>query len=65
VPVLNLDQHGHPLFYTSAIAGLNQADWLTADIKELFKLIIDTRTLKPLLKPLKKTLLKPLCLGPS
>ena len=54
VPVLNLDPHGNPLSYTSAIAGLNQADWLTADIKELFKLITDTRTLKPLLKPLKK-----------
>jgi hypothetical protein len=52
--VLNLDQRGHPLSYTPAIAGLNQADWPTADIKELFKLMIDTRTLKPLLKPLKK-----------
>ena len=29
----------------------NQADWLNADIKELFKLIMDTRALKPLLKP--------------
>jgi hypothetical protein len=54
VPVLNLDRHGHPLTCASAIAGLNQADWLTQDIEELFKLIIDTRTLKPLLKPLKK-----------
>jgi hypothetical protein len=32
----------------------NQADWLNADIKELFKLIMDARALKPLLKPLKK-----------
>jgi hypothetical protein len=52
-PTLNLDQHGRPLSCTSAISGLNKADWLTADIKELFKLITDTRTLKPLLKPLK------------
>ena len=45
-PTLNLDQHGRPLTYTSAMAGPNKPHWLTASADEIIKLI-DTHTAFP------------------
>jgi hypothetical protein len=53
-PVLNLDPAGKPLVWSSAKNGPHRAEWLLKDIAELIKLILETKTLKPTLNPLKK-----------
>ena len=48
---LNLDPSGRPLRFSSALSGPNRADWITADIVELVKLVMDTGTLVPVHSP--------------
>ena len=52
-PVLNLDPNGKPLVWSTAKSGPNGPDWLLKDIVELIKLILETKTLRPVMNPLK------------
>jgi hypothetical protein len=52
-PVLNLDPHGKPLVWSTAKSGPDSHDWLLKDIAELIKLILETKTLRPVMNPLK------------
>ena len=50
-PTLNLDSHGKPLRFSSAVAGPNRADWIHADVVEITKLVFGTGTLIPVHNP--------------
>ena len=43
--VLNLDVHGNPLTYKSAMAGPNRREWIDADATEFRRLISTTKTM--------------------
>ena len=50
-PTLNLDSHGKPLRFSSAVAGPNRIDWIHADVVEITKLAFGAGTLKPVHNP--------------
>ena len=52
---LNLDpKTGKPLRFSTAIAGPNRQDWITADVVEITKLVHGTGTIKPVHAPSEK-----------